>query len=160
VVFANASLQWVAGHVEVLTRWRSALRKGGQLAVQVPSNADHPSQTVADELGDEWLGEKAPPNHVTTTVLKPDSYARLLDDLGFERQHVRLQVYGHHLDSTAAVVEWMKGTALTRFRAVFDDAEFSRFVDEYRHRLVAVLGDQSPYFYPFKRILMWGRLGM
>ena len=35
----------------------------------------------------------------------------LLDAIGFSEQHVRLQVYPHHLDSSADVVEWMKGTA-------------------------------------------------
>ena len=31
---------------------------------------------------------------------------------GFSRQHVRLQVYGHHHGATADVVEWVKGTNL------------------------------------------------
>ena len=33
------------------------------------------------------------------------------------------------------------------------------FVEAYRARLLSVLGDRSPYFYPFKRILLWGRRG-
>ena len=82
----------------------------------------------------------------------------LLDRLGFEQQHVRLQVYGHHLASTADVVEWVKGTSLTRFARVLDEATYARFLDQYRERLLAEVGDHRPYFYAFKRILMWGRV--
>ena len=56
------------------------------------------------------------------------------------------------------VVEWVKGTSLTRFRTRLDDATYEAFLDRYRARLLEVLGDRSPYFYTFKRILFWGRL--
>ena len=156
IVFSNAALHWVPDHAAVLRRWASALRPGGQLAVQMPTNADHASHRVARELGAEWLGDDAPADPVDRNVLAPEAYAGLLNALGFERQHVRLQVYGHVLASSAEVVEWVKGTSLTRFKAVLG-ADHDRFVDEYRRRLVAELGDERPYFYAFKRILLWGR---
>jgi trans-aconitate 2-methyltransferase len=81
----------------------------------------------------------------------------LLDELGFALQEVRLQVYLHHLRSTAEVVEWVKGTTLTRFKGPLGPEGWPGFVDLYRQRLLAVLGDRSPYVYPFKRILMWAR---
>jgi trans-aconitate 2-methyltransferase len=162
VVFANAALQWVPQHAELLPRLTRALRAGGQLAVQVPANADHPSHTVAVEVANEAPFREAmggaPPPDVVRGVLRPEQYAELLDGLGFVDQHVRLQVYGHHLDSTADVVEWTKGTSLVRFRRVLPAELFDRFVDRYRTRLLDVLGDRAPYFYAFKRILFWGRL--
>jgi trans-aconitate 2-methyltransferase len=91
------------------------------------------------------------------SVLAPEAYAELLDVLGFVDQHVRLQVYGHHLASTAEVVEWLKGTSLTRFRARLDDDAYARFLERFRTRVLAEVGDRQPYFYAFKRILMWGR---
>ena len=151
VVFANASLQWVGDHAAVLRRWRESLAPGGQLAVQVPANADHPSHTVLAELA----GADAPPDPVATNVLRPEQYAELLHSLGFAEQHVRLQVYGHVLPTSADVVEWVRGTSLTRLGDRGRDPEF---VDEYRRRLLGVIGDASPFFYAFKRILMWGRL--
>jgi trans-aconitate 2-methyltransferase len=156
IVFANASLQWVPDHPAVLARWTSSLRPDGQLAVQVPDNADHPAYLTAADLGREWF-DHPPPDPVAQNVLAPERYAELLDDLGFGQQHVRLEVYPHHLESTAAVVEWVKGTSLNRFKELLDPADWDRFVDAYRQRLLAVLGDRSPYLYLFKRILVWGR---
>jgi trans-aconitate 2-methyltransferase len=82
----------------------------------------------------------------------------LLDELGFADQHVRLQVYGHHLASTAGVVEWTKGTTLTRYERGLSPELYGQFVDRYRGRLLEVLGDRSPYFYTFKRVLFRARL--
>ena len=44
-----------------------------------------------------------------------------------------------------------------RFRERMTAALFERFVERYRGRLLEVIGERSPYFYPFKRILFWGR---
>jgi trans-aconitate 2-methyltransferase len=157
IVFSNAALQWVGDHPAVLERWTSSLAAGGQLAVQMPANHDHPSHIVSRELAEEWLGSDAPADPVERNVLKPEQYAQALHTLGFTEQHVRLQVYGHLLASTAEVVEWVKGTSLTRFKASMDSPTYGRFVDAYRRRLIEQLGDRSPFFYPFKRILFWGR---
>ena len=53
VVFSNAALQWLPDHPAVVARWAGALGPGGQLAVQVPANADHPSHLVAAEVATE-----------------------------------------------------------------------------------------------------------
>ena len=157
IVFANASLQWVADHPRVIARWTASLRTGGQLAVQVPANADHPAHLVATELAAQLLDDP-PEDPVARNVLAPEEYAVLLDGLGFVKPQVRLQVYLHYLSSTAQVVEWVKGTTLTRFKERLGPDGFERFVGLYRERLLTELGDRSPYVYPFKRILMWGRL--
>jgi len=52
LVVANASLQWVSDHASVLERWVAQLAPLGQLAVQVPADADHPSHTCAAVV--EW----------------------------------------------------------------------------------------------------------
>ncbi|MET0920863.1 MAG: methyltransferase domain-containing protein [Acidimicrobiia bacterium] len=163
IVLANASLQWVPDHEAVLTRWAGALTDDGQLAVQVPANVDHPSHVIAAEVASSPEFEAAfapaggPPGDTVHNVLLPEQYAELLDEIGFAQQHVRLQVYGHHLESTSEVVEWAKGTSLTRFQRVLEPADYERFLEVYRARLLEALGDHSPFFYAFKRILMWAR---
>lgn len=161
LVFANASLQWVPDHQGVLPRWWAALRPGGHLAVQVPANSDHPSHRLTTEVAAtepfaSTIGD-LPHDQVAANVLAPEQYAILLDHLGASEQHVRLQVYGHTLDSSRNVVEWVKGTNLRRVLAVLPDELHDRFIATYTDRLVEALGDARPYFYPFKRILFWAR---
>ncbi|HUQ40471.1 MAG TPA: methyltransferase domain-containing protein [Acidimicrobiales bacterium] len=162
LVIANAALQWVPDHRAVLRRWTRALAPGGQLAVQVPANADHASHRLSAQVaaGEPFLsafGPAGPPPDPVLDVLVPEAYAELLDELGYVEQHVRLQVYGHRLASTADVVEWVKGTSLTRFKKRLAPDVFASFVDAYRDALLAELGDRAPYFYAFKRVLLWGR---
>jgi trans-aconitate 2-methyltransferase len=161
VIAANASLQWVPDHHGLLARLTAALRGGGQLAFQVPANGDHPSHTIAEAVAAEApfaaaLAGGADPRLVP--VLPPEDYAVALHRLGFSEQLIRLQVYGHVLESTNAVVEWVKGTLLTPYREQLDPDTYDAFVDRYRRRLLRALGDQHPYFYPFKRILCRARL--
>jgi trans-aconitate 2-methyltransferase len=162
VIAANASFQWVDDHVALLARLRGALAPGGQLAFQVPANFDHPSHTLATSLAAEAPYAAALAGNATSRgreVLAPEAYAAVLHQLGFDEQVVRLQVYGHLLDSTEDVVEWVKGTTLTPYREHLDEPVYEEFVATYRTRLIAALGAQHPYFYPFKRILCWARLG-
>jgi trans-aconitate 2-methyltransferase len=88
-------------------------------------------------------------------VLTPTAYALLLDRLGFEEQQVLLKVYGHHLASRDAVVDWMKGTLLTAYEQRLPPELFARFVAEYARRLLPQLEDRRPFLYPFERILLW-----
>jgi trans-aconitate 2-methyltransferase len=161
VVISNAALQWVPDHPAVLARWTDALTADGQLAVQMPANADHPSHRVAAEVAgepqfaDAFSGE--PPADPVARLLPPERYSQLLADLGFARQNVRIQVYPHRLASSAEIVEWVRGTTLTRFQGVMAPDDFERFVTRYRERLLEVVGDHRPYLYTFKRLLFWAR---
>ena len=163
VVVSNAALHWIPDHPAILARLRAVLRPGGQLAVQVPANGDHPSHALAFEVAREEpfaavLHASGDDLAEATPVLAPERYAELLDELGFTDQHVRLQVYGHHLASTADVVEWTRGTTLTRYERGLPPELYAEFVDRYRQRLRATLGDRTPFFYTFKRLLFRGRL--
>jgi len=160
VVLANASLHWVADHPRLLRRLAIALRAGGQLAVQVPANYDHPSHTLATEVAREGrFAEYVPDDStISSPVCAPEQYAEILYEIGFADQQVRLQVYGHQLASTAEVAEWTKGTTLLRFQKLLPAELFELFLERYRERLHEVLGYESPYFYTFKRVLFWARL--
>ncbi|MDQ6784757.1 MAG: methyltransferase domain-containing protein [Actinomycetota bacterium] len=161
LMFTNAALQWVPDHQVLLPRLVSTLAPGGQLALQVPANFDHPSHRLANQMASEEPFLSAfggqPPLDRGDTVLSPEAYAALLDGLGAVELHVRLQVYGHHLASATDVVTWVRGTLLTPFRAGLDDATWVTFLRDYERRLVEELGPAEPYFYTFKRILVRAR---
>lgn len=158
LVFSNAALQWLPDHPALLARLASLLTPGGQLAVQVPANHDHPSHLVAARVARETPFREALFGYERVpSVLAPEAYAQRLHSLGFEAQHVRLQVYGHLLESRDGVVEWVKGTLLTDYEQRLPPALWPSFLARYRAVLATELGDERPYFYPFKRILLWGR---
>jgi trans-aconitate 2-methyltransferase len=158
LVLTNATLQRLPGQAAIIASLTGMLAEGGQLAVQVPANEDHASHVVAREVaaeppfreamgGEEWRFSN----------LALEEYAALLDRLGYREQHVRMQVYPHHLASRAEVFEWVRGTLLTDYQRRLGPDLFAAFVERYRERLLARLEDRRPYLYTFKRILVWGR---
>ena len=166
ILVSNAALHWTDDHRSVLERWSRALRPGGQLAVQLPANFAHPSHRVATEIGaDNYFTRRwragGPPRDRGEFVLTPAAYAHLLDELGFEEQHVSLHVYPMRLPSSADVLAWVRGTLLVPYRAALDPADYAEFEARYAAELARRIGGESgerrPYFYGFDRILMWGR---
>ena len=159
VVFSNAALQWLPDHEALFGRLVGALAGGGQLAVQMPANFDHPSHLVAAEVaGEEPFRSALGGWRELAPIQAPEWYAILLDRLGLAEQHVRLQVYLHHLAAREEVVEWVRGTLLTAYAERLPTELFGRFLDRYRERLLPRLEDSRPYRYPFKRVLLWGRI--
>jgi trans-aconitate 2-methyltransferase len=158
LVFSNAALQWLNGHESLVRNVAGHVNDGGQLAFQVPANADHPSHLVAHAVAREEPFATALGGYSREwPVLPPERYAELLDSLGFGDLTVRLEVYGHHLDSTDGVVEWVKGSLLTDYEKRMPAELFQRYLARYRERLLGELGQRAPYFYAFKRILVRGR---
>ncbi len=144
LVFSNAALHWVQDHERLFARLADMLNRDGQIAVQMPANDGHPSHVTAAEVARE-LGMEVKP----APLLSPERYAELLFALGFQRQHVRMEVYAHVLPSSDDVIEWVKGTLLTYY-----DRGDPRFMPLYRDRLLARIGKASPYFYTYKRLLI------
>jgi trans-aconitate 2-methyltransferase len=159
LVLSNAALQWVPEQAAVIEALFGLLAPGGQVAIQVPSNEDHVSHTTAREVDGEEPFRAALGGHVRRfSNLTPEDYAALLDRLGCRAQHVRLQVYVHHLPGREDVVEWVRGSLLTDYQRRLPPEVFAAFLERYRAALMARLDDARPFFYPFKRLLIWGRV--
>lgn len=157
VLFANASLQWVPDHERLIPALVDRLAPHGQLAFQVPANFDHPSHTVADEVGRAFGLEPLARN---IDSLRPARYAEVLWASGLRDLDVSERIYGVAMDRTDDVLAWVSGTLLTRFESRLDGEAFGRFRETYRRRLLEALGDpdgSQPYFYAFPRILCRGR---
>ncbi len=158
LVFSNAALQWVTGHETLFVELVKLVRPGGQIAVQMPANQGVPHRLTAEVARQEpfatalagWVREDP--------VRDPVFYSRLLSDLGFAEQHVRLQIYPHVMESTHGAVEWLKGSLLTAYQARMPADLWQRYLEAYEAALLAAEGDRRPYFFPFPRILIWGRL--
>ena len=159
LIFSNAALHWVPGHPEILRRLAAALAPGGQLAVQMPMNDAHASHRAAHELArtpefSPLLGgfEGRPP------LLDPVRYAGLLRDFGFVRRKVRVEIYGHLLESREQVIEWVRGALLIDYQKRLLPPDWERFLKAYRELLLPQLPDQRPFLYTYPRIFLWGAL--
>ncbi|MCK6552070.1 methyltransferase domain-containing protein [Myxococcota bacterium] len=159
LVLSNAAIHWAEDHAALLAHLTTLVAPGGQLAIQVPANHHHPSQTIAAEIAQEPPFREALDGwYRRSPVLAPGAYARCLHTLGYVEQHVRLVVYPHVLESRDDVVEWVRGTTLTDYERRMPAALWPRFLDRYRARLAEVLPDDRPFFFPFERILFRGRI--
>ncbi len=160
LVFSNAALHWVGDHPALLRRLASRLAPGGQLAVQVPGNHEHVSQTTAVDVARREPFASALGGWTRRSpVLEPAAYAELLEALGFAEQEVVCRIYPHHLRDRDALVDWMAGTTLTDTRRRLPADLYDRYLAEYRAELAERVPDARPFFFPFRRILFWGRLG-
>ncbi len=158
LVLSNAALHWLPDHPGLLARIAAMLRPGGQLAVQVPNNEHHPGHVLAAELACEPPYVDELEGFVQRfTVLPLAEYALLLDQLGFTRTNIRIQVYPHRLSEGAAVADFLSGSLLTGYRQRLSPARYREFLAEYRRRVGAALGEGAPYLYAFERLLFWGR---
>lgn len=159
LVFSNAALHWLSDHPALFARLAGALSAGGQLAVQMPFNFDHPSHTVAAAVAREAPFVTALGGHaIDRPVLDPVDYAALLHRLGCREQQVRMQVYTHILPARDEVIEWVRGTLLTDYERRLPAELFPPFLERYRERLLPHLDAARPYFYPFKRVLIWAQM--
>jgi trans-aconitate 2-methyltransferase len=158
LLFSNAAIQWVPDHAGLFPRLVAALAPAGQLAIQMPANFDYPSHVIAGEVAHEDPFAEAMNGYVRQDYVRvPEWYAETLDRLGLEDINVRLQVYIHHLASREEVIEWVKGSLLTDYQKRMPAELWPEFLAHYRARLLPALAGERPFFYPFKRILMWGR---
>lgn len=158
VVFSNAALQWVPDHETLFGQIADMVRPGGQIAVQMPANDDHPSHTTAHHIAAEAPFAAALGGYIRASwVRPPEWYSQRLFDLGFTEQSVRLQVYPHVLGEARDVVEWVKGSLLTDYERRLTPDVFGEYLERYTREVVEQLGDARPFFYPFKRVLIWGK---
>jgi trans-aconitate 2-methyltransferase len=159
LIFSNAALHWVSDHPALFSRLRRFLEPRGQIAVQMPTNETHLSHRTAAEVASEEPFRSALGGHTRQScVLQPELYAELLHDLGFLEQRVELRIYGHVLADAGEIVEWVKGSLLTDYSKRLTPSLYADFVERYRERLARAIGEKRPYFYTYKRILIWGRL--
>jgi trans-aconitate 2-methyltransferase len=158
LIFSNAALHWIEDNEKFLSNIFGQMKPGAQIAVQVPKNEQHPSHRLAAEIAQLSPFREMLDGFVSRSgTLSLDQYATLLYEHGLREQVCIEKIYGHEMAHTADVVEWVKGTTLTPYLSRLDEDGKRSFLDAYRERLLMEIGDRSSYFYPFRRLLFWGR---
>ncbi|KTT14619.1 trans-aconitate 2-methyltransferase [Pseudacidovorax intermedius] len=116
LIYANAALQWVPGHEQLLPRLFGLLAPGGVLAVQMPDNRQEPTHRLMRELASQapWASHIGDADRVRTELLAIGGYYDLLAPEAADVD-VWHTIYQHRMASAAAIVEWVSGTGLRPF---------------------------------------------
>lgn len=154
LVFSNAALQWIPGHERLFPRIFDWVKPGGQIAIQMPYNFDHASHRLAREIAIKKFPQHFSESATQPNVLNLETYSQMLNKNGFGEQSCLIKIYGHPMASGYDVIEWTKGTTLTAFQRNLRPEEFADYLAEYSQELLKEIGT-GPYFYPFKRMLLW-----
>jgi trans-aconitate 2-methyltransferase len=151
LIFSNAALQWVEGHETLVPRLMGMLRPGGQLAVQVPSNHNHPAQSIVRDIAGEEPFMSALGGFVRhSPVLPINRYAEILYTCSGRDLNVFEKVYPQVLESANAIADFTTGTVLVPYRERLTPEMWAEFDRIYRERLKK-LYPGSPVFYGFRR---------
>jgi trans-aconitate 2-methyltransferase len=164
VIVANAVLQWVPGHLELLPRLAAHLDHGGVLGFQVPGNFDQPSHTTLAEIIDrpEWRDQLA--DLAKPAVHEPDDYFVALTDAGlhatvWETTYLCVLDAG---DDGTGVTEFVKGSALrpalTRLSPEDGAAFTAAYTDLVRQAYpVREIAGHAVQIMPYRRIFATGQ---
>lgn len=155
LVFSHAAIQWVDDHAALIPRLIALVRPGGQLAIQLPSNHEHPAHTIIEQIaGEEPFRELLDGWSRRSPVLRVAEYAELLHQNRCEKLVVFEKVYPHVLSGTEDLVTWTSSTALVPYFDRLSTEGQEEFLERYRMRLNA-LWPRGPVFYGFQRILFY-----
>lgn len=153
VVLANAVLQWVPGHLDVMRAWARILAPNAWLAWQVPGNFSSPSHVLMRELADapRWRGRLAGVLRHHDAVLAPVEYAQAMLAQGWTVDAWET-TYCHQLAGDDPILEWVRGTGLRPvLQALGEDA--GEFEAEYAAALRSAYprGEHGTFF-EFRRV--------
>ncbi len=159
VLVSNALLQWVPGHLELLSRWVAELNPGGWLAFQVPDNFTAPSHLLMRELAESpaWAGKLAGVLRHADAVHPVNDYLLWLCEAGLRTIGWQTS-YLHLLPGTDPVLEWVRGTGLRPVLAALSETDAAGFERDYAQRLrTAYPATGFGTVFPFRRSFLVGQ---
>ena len=158
VIFANAVLQWLPDHANLLPALVGKLSPGGSLAIQMPDNLNEPSHRLMRDVAADgpWASKLADAAGQRTEMASASDYYSMLRP-HCARVDVWRTTYHHPLAGGASgVVEWFKGSGLRPFLEPLDDAEKAHYLKQYHaaiEQAYPTLSDGSVLL-PFPRLFI------
>jgi trans-aconitate 2-methyltransferase len=154
VAFANAVLQWLPDHTQLLPALLRGLAPGGCLAVQMPDNWHEPSHRLMREV----FVKHAPDLAAVETRAEILSAGNYYDLLAPHAQHVDIWQtrYEQVMPDAAAIVEWVKGTGLRPFLEALAPEPRADFLRDYEREIARAYPARADgkRLFPFPRLFM------
>lgn len=143
MIFANASLHWVANHQVQIPRLFSFVSPGGLLTFQVPMSHLAPFGTCIDDL------IASPPWRDKLAGIRPHEipldgrayYDLLCDDAA--SVEIWQTDYHHVLGGPNPVADWIAATGLVPFLSVLPESDHAAFIADYAARTNAAYPRQK-----------------
>ncbi|MFP6679480.1 MAG: methyltransferase domain-containing protein [Dehalococcoidia bacterium] len=156
LIFSNAALHWVDGHVELFQGLMASVSAGGLLAVQMPRNFGALSHTSISKaaLDGPWRSVLEPLLRPAPVEL-PQYYARILSPLAssldiWETDYIQV------LSGDNPVKEWTKGTWLMPLLSALEEPERSEFETAYGELILDSYPKErdGTTLFPFRRMFI------
>lgn len=155
VIFANASLHWLADHASLIRRLVRGIVHGGCIAIQMPRNFEAPSHTLVRDVALEFLPRSKLGILSEKPVHSPDFYYDIL------RPHCAVvdiweTEYLHVLRGDNPVLNWVRGTALVPILNELDDEAKAAFLGQCGSALKMAYPARTDgaTLFPFRRIFV------
>jgi|SRR5271167_3809590 len=133
VILANAVLQWLPHHAQLLPALIGKLAPGGALAVQMPDNLEEPAHRLMREIAHAgpWAAKLAQAAAARPPLANADWYYELLRPLCAKADIWRTTYYHSLPGGAGAVVEWFKGSGLRPFLEPLGGEERAAYLELY-----------------------------
>ncbi|MCU6671520.1 trans-aconitate 2-methyltransferase [Enterobacteriaceae bacterium H4N4] len=135
IIYANASLQWIGDHYDLLPHLVSLLKINGVLAIQMPDNALEPTHVLMREVA----FEQDYPDRRRPALPGVHAYYDILADAGCDVDIWRTTYY-HQMSSHQAIIDWVSATGLRPWLQDLNESEQK----QYLHRYHQLLQEQYP----------------
>jgi trans-aconitate 2-methyltransferase len=165
VVLASAVLQFIPGHVDLLSRWAGFLAPGGVLGLQSPAAARDSSDSIMgiaqEQIESPAWRELVGGSLRNVNPYEPVDYLTAMGDAGLDAEAWET-FYSFPLEGSGSLAQYAAGSVIRPALSRLEPADLQRFMDEYIQRLrarqpVRLIGGKEVEILRQRRIFAVGR---
>ena len=159
LVFSNAFLQWLPDQEEFIKNIRNCIKENGILALQIPNFEPMMIAGIIKETAKEFdsNGDIFANLHNNCYNHPLTTYYNMMTRY-YSNVEVWQTNYIHQMDSSDAVVEFVKSTALIPYLERLSESQEKEFIAQLQERTAEYYNpcDNSKVLFPFERIFIHG----
>lgn len=156
IIFSNAALQWIPGHISLLPKLMELLNSGGALAVQVPNTTKMAITAALDKTASaERWGKLFSGLTTKHSSNEPGDYYDALSPVAGDLSIWETRYY-HVMADHSQIVEWYESTGLRPYLNVLDEGQQAKFKADLLQNVASYYPKQKDgtVLFPFRRIFL------